>query len=257
MEKENHIITDFDLELIADFFRNLPRQGPGSDAQTLRAMSFLPTTDDPIRIADVGCGSGAQTAVLASHLNGTIQAIDLLPEMLEELDRRLLRDGLCGKVTPVQASMEALPFTEEQFDVIWAEGSIYNVGFERGLGLWRPFLKPGGTIAVTDCCFLTAERLDNDFMRENFPDIGTVSEKIAAMERAGYAPEAHFVLPENCWTENYYIPMQAHIPTFERRHGHSDAALRFTERLRREIDHYARYKALYGYVFFLGRKANG
>ena len=39
--------------------------------------------------------------------------------------------------------MDALPFSPGEFDVIWAEGSIYNIGFERGLREWRQYLKPG------------------------------------------------------------------------------------------------------------------
>jgi len=37
--------------------------------------------------------------------------------------------------------MEELPFQDEEFDLIWSEGAIYNIGFERGLNEWRKFLK--------------------------------------------------------------------------------------------------------------------
>ena len=51
MEQENKQIFDFDLKMIADFFRELDRQGPGGVEQTLRALEFVP--DRPgMRIAD-------------------------------------------------------------------------------------------------------------------------------------------------------------------------------------------------------------
>lgn len=37
----------------------------------------------------------------------------------------------------MNCSMFEMPFTDESFDIIWAEGSIYLIGFERGLDEWR------------------------------------------------------------------------------------------------------------------------
>ena len=83
MNKENkEPIFEFDFSFIASFFRALERQGPGGDEQTLRALEFLPETRSGLRIADIGCGTGHQTEVLARHLDGTITAVDLLPEMI-------------------------------------------------------------------------------------------------------------------------------------------------------------------------------
>jgi len=40
----------------------------------------------------------------------------------------------------VVGNMENLPFQNEELDLIWSEGAIYNIGFERGLNKWRKFL---------------------------------------------------------------------------------------------------------------------
>ena len=40
-----------------------------------------------------------------------------------------------------------------------------------------------------------------EFFRDNFPEIDDISGKIRCMERAGYRPVAHFILPDSCWTE--------------------------------------------------------
>ena len=136
MEQENKQIFDFDLKMIADFFRELDRQGPGGVEQTLRALEFVP--DRPgMRIADIGCGTGGQTITIARNRDCTITAVDLLPELLEEFRARIKKAGLENRVTAIQGSMDALPFSPGEFDVIWAEGSIYNIGFERGLREWR------------------------------------------------------------------------------------------------------------------------
>ena len=45
-----------------------------------------------------------------------------------------------------------------------------------------------------------------DFWLANYPEIDTIPTKIAQMEKAGYTLTAHFILPENCWTEHFYAP---------------------------------------------------
>jgi hypothetical protein len=40
--------------------------------------------------------------------------------------------------------MDDLPFKEEELDLIWSEGAIYNIGFEKGLREWRKYLKKMG-----------------------------------------------------------------------------------------------------------------
>lgn len=256
MNKENkEPIFEFDFSFIASFFRALERQGPGGDEQTLRALEFLPATGPGLRIADIGCGTGHQTEVLARHLDGAITAVDLLPEMIEELEARMRRAGLGDRVTALVGSMDDLPFGDEEFDLIWAEGSIYNIGFERGLAEWRRFLKPGGVIAVTECSWLTAARLpESAFIRENFPDIDTPSAKVRILEQTGYAPLAHFALPAHCWTENYFALAAARLPGFLEEQGHSPQAIRFAELMREEAAHYRDYGSYYGYVFYIGRK---
>lgn len=40
-------------------------------------------------------------------------------------------------------SMENLPFGDREYDIIWSEGAIYNIGFERGVIDWNRYLKVG------------------------------------------------------------------------------------------------------------------
>lgn len=92
MEQENKQIFDFDLKMIADFFCELDRQGPGGVEQTLRALEFVP--DRPgMRIADIGCGTGGQTVTIARNRDCTITGVDLLPELLEGFRARIKRPG--------------------------------------------------------------------------------------------------------------------------------------------------------------------
>ena len=255
MSKEYNLISDFDYRIIAAFFAGLDRQGPGDDAQTRRALSFIDGLPPRPRIADIGCGTGRQTAVLASALDGPVTAVDLLPEMIAGLGARMQKAGLSDKVTGIVGSMDDLPFADNSLDIIWAEGSIYNIGFERGLTEWRRMLKPGGAIAVTECSWLSAKTLpESAFIRDNFPEIDTPSAKIRILENAGYAPLAHFILPATCWTDNYFDPVAARIPGFLEEQGHSPVAVRMAGLMGEEREHYRKYGTYYGYVFYIGLK---
>lgn len=255
MNNEHAIINDFDFTLIADFFKKLDRQGPGSREVTLQALDFIAGLPHRPRVADIGCGTGGQTAVLASRLDGTIEAVDLLPELVEGLKERIRRENLQEKIRPVLASMDALPFKESDFDLLWAEGSIYNIGYEKGLKEWRKYLKPGGYIAITECSWLGGERPGElGYFQANFPEIDDISEKIRIMQAAGYRPVAHFALPETCWRDHYYAPMENRIRDFLQENRNSAAAQTFAGFMRDDIATYERYKKYFGYVFYIGRK---
>lgn len=160
MEQELQLVADFWLDMIVDFFSRLNRQGPGSQQVTRQALSFIGELSDNAKIADIGCGSGGQTITLAENTKGQITAIDLFPKMITLLKERAIRHGLSDRISGIAVSMEDLPFEPGELNLIWAEGSIYNIGFERGLREWKQFLKPGGMIAVSEVSWLTDTRPD-------------------------------------------------------------------------------------------------
>ena len=64
------------LELLIDLQIGNKRQGPGGEPETLRALSLAGLNrKDSYRIADIGCGTGASTLVLAKHLNARITTV--------------------------------------------------------------------------------------------------------------------------------------------------------------------------------------
>ena len=95
MNDEIKSIHEFDLELICEYYANLERQGPGSPEVTVKALSFVDGLNDNSRIADIGCGTGGQTLVIAQHTPGKITGIDLFHVFInlfnrnaENLDRK-------------------------------------------------------------------------------------------------------------------------------------------------------------------------
>lgn len=109
MSNENKTISRFELNLICEYFSNLERQGPGSPEATLKALSFIGNLTGNSRIADIGCGTGGQTMVLAQNTPGYITGLDLFPGFITLFNRNAGRLGLQERVKGVAGSMEEEP----------------------------------------------------------------------------------------------------------------------------------------------------
>ncbi|MGJ3262776.1 MAG: class I SAM-dependent methyltransferase [Salinarimonas sp.] len=246
-----------DLALLADLHADGARQGPGGAEETRLSVTLSGLgARSGLRIADVGCGTGASTLVLADALDARITAIDLLPSFLAKLETAARAAGVDGRVSTREASMEALPFAPGELDAIWSEGAIYNMGFAAGVEAWRGFLKPGGILAVSELTWLTDRRPDDlrAYWEAQYPEVDTASAKIAVLERHGFSPVGYFPLPERCWRENYYEPMRRRVPGFLARHGDAPAARAIVAAEEQEVALYERYRAFFGYGYYVARK---
>lgn len=258
MSNDNTSITEFDFNLICEYFSLIERQGPGSREMTLRALGFIDGLTAESRIADLGCGTGGQTMVMAQHTPGSITGLDLFPGFIEHFQANAAKLNLQDRVKGVVGSMDNLPFQEGELDLIWSEGAIYNIGFERGLTEWRKYLKEGGYVAVTEASWFTLNRPAEieTFWVEAYPQIDTIPAKVHQMQNAGYIPVATFTLPEYCWTEQFFGPQVQAQLDFLAKYPDNAAAKYLVDYLRYEAEMYNRFKAYYGYVFFIGKKVN-
>jgi ubiquinone/menaquinone biosynthesis C-methylase UbiE len=252
----NKSIHEFDLNLICEYFSNMERQGPGSPEVTLKALGFVDNLTDKSHIADIGCGTGGQTMVLGQHKQGLITGVDLFPRFIDLFNANASKLNLHDRIKGIVGSMDNLPFREEELDLIWSEGAIYNIGFEQGLNYWRKFLKRGGYIAVSEASWFTEKRPDEieKFWMEAYQGINTIPNKVAQLQQAGYIPVATFILPENCWTEHFYAPQVHAQEIFLNEHAGNKTAKEFIENQRYETQLYYKYKEYYGYVFYIGKK---
>jgi len=244
------------MRLFYDLHSGMPRQGPGSAACTRRAFGMLTGLPPHPRILDVGCGPGAQALVLATLSDGSITAVDDHAPYLAELRAEAEARGLADRIATVRQDMTALDFPAGSFDLIWSEGAIYIVGLEAGLRAWRPLLRPGGCVAVTEATWLRPDPPPDlaAFWDEGYPAMQNIDANLAALRAAGYRPIGHFTLPESCWWTDYYTPLEARLAAFERQHPDDEAAREIVEMERREIALYRKHARYYGYVFYVMRR---
>ncbi len=246
-----------DLQLLVDLHKDGSRQGPGGVRETRLAIELSGLAQkEELRIADIGCGTGASTLVLAEALDAQIIAVDFLPEFLQRLQQSAAAKGMAERITTLSTSMDALPFEPQSLDAIWSEGAIYNMGFEAGIAAWRKYLKPGGILAVSELTWTTGQRpaeLQQHWERE-YAEVATGSAKMATLERHGYSPTGYFTLPEHCWLDNYYLPLRQRFDGFLEKHHNASEARAVVAAEEQEISLYERHRAFVSYGFYIARK---
>jgi ubiquinone/menaquinone biosynthesis C-methylase UbiE len=104
------------------------------------------------RVLEIGCGTGAVTALLAER-GARVTAVDQNPEMLEQASRRLAigTPGSADLLECTAAEIDALP--EQSFDAVVASLSLSEMSRgERSFVLRAANLrlKPGGLLIVGD-----------------------------------------------------------------------------------------------------------
>ena len=234
-------------------FESLPRQGPGSYEATRKAWSLVPRVPADAKILDVGCGSGTQTRDLAALTTGTITAVDNHQPFLDTIDAWAKKAGMDNRVKTLCASMDALPFAKRSFDLIWSEGAIFIVGFEEGLNLWKPFLKKGGCMVVSDAHWFLPNppaELAGWWEAEGYVPVSEEEMK-ERVKRTGLRLVATYRLPETGWWDNYLVPLLARTAELRKTHGKNPEDAALLDSLEHEADMYRKYKRYYGYTFFV------
>ena len=238
-------------------FEGLPRQGPGLDEYTARAFHTIPDLPDKPRILDIGCGSGMQTLALARLSTGAfITACDIYQPFLDDLEDRAKKAGPGGRITTMQASMEDLPFPDGSFDLVWAEGSSFIMGFSAALSSWKRLIRPGGYLALSDLVWFVrspTEECRNYFDRV-YPAMVHEEDAEEMVRDAGYTLLDTFRLPDSAWWDDYYIPMSRRLEVLKEQHAGDEEAQALLASFEEEIDMFRRYSSEYGYSFFVARK---
>jgi len=235
-------------EAFFTLFHGLPRQGPGSDATTRRLLDLAGPLPERPRALDVGCGPGRSALVLA-RAGARVVGLDTHQPFLDDLVRAAA--GL--DVATVNASMAAPPFPDGAFDLVWAESSVFVVGFDTALRTWRRLLAPGGALVLTECEWATdtPSAAAREFWDAQYP-LRTPAANTAAAEAAGYRVESVVPLPDSDWFDEFYDHLAVRADSFadDPAMAAAVAAARAEIAMRRE--HGADYRYA-GYVLRPGR----
>jgi trans-aconitate methyltransferase len=103
------------------------------------------------RVLEAGCGTGAQTIILARNSPGAeITSIDISPESIRRAEERVRVEGITN-VTFRAGDLFNLPFAPAYFDHIFICFVLEHLPDpKRALTSLRPLIRPGGTITVIE-----------------------------------------------------------------------------------------------------------
>lgn len=173
---------------------------------------------------------------LAKLSDGEIVAIDTSQTALDRLAGKIKKAGLAARIKAENCSMLNIDLPDASFDIIWAEGSIAVIGFEKGLKEWRRLLKTGGLLVVHD-------------------EIGDLTEKRRQISQCSYELINHFVLSEDIWWNEYYAPLEKKFNEVRVRHTTDQKTIAVLNDDQREIDTFKRDPKRYRSMFFVMRKS--
>jgi serine/threonine-protein kinase HipA len=193
--------------------------------------------------------------VLAQELNAAVIAVDLHEPFLRQLEESARQAGLGDRITIRQADMGALEDPPGSFDLIWSEGAIYLLGFANGLRLWRPLLRDGGLVGVSECTWIqdNPPREVREFWQAEYPEMMTIEDNLQIAREAGYEVLEPFILPRSGWDE-YLTPVSDRVQQLRASGNLTPELSQVLTETEREIDICDRYGEFFGYVFYLMKK---
>ena len=250
-----HSFMEIDWDIFRDIHKDMPRQGSGRDEYTQKAFEMIPAIKQP-KILDIGCGPGMQTIKLAKLSDGEVIGIDIIQQYLDQFQEQIHKENLQDRVKAVNQSMFEIKYPKEYFDIIWAEGSIFIIGFEKGLSDWKKYIKPGGFLAVHEMAWLKENppKEVTDFWEAVYPEIPTIDDNLKIIKKCGYKILGHFPLPEDAWWEFYYNPLQKRLEKLKIKYKDNQKALDMIKGEYKEINLFKKYNKWYGSVFFVMQK---
>ena len=220
--------VDINDELNKDTFRaNLIKY-------TRKAFEMLPPVEKP-RILDVGCGTGVPTMELARLSQGEIIGLDIDQTALDKLNQRIKQAGLASRVKTIKCSMFKMDFPNKSFDIIWAEGVLSRISFEKALTDWQRFLKTEGFLVLHDA-------------------IRFIEKDLEKSSSCGFTLYGNFKLPEDAFWIEYYKPLQKRIDELRIKYANDVEVLSVLDNEQREIDSYKKNPGLDSTGFYLLRK---
>ena len=156
------------------------------------------------RVLDIGAGLGAVDQLLvAEHGAGSVVGIDVDPGLLRQMDERIERAGLAGRIQSRRVEPGPLPFAADSFDVVFSKDSIVQIPDKAALfAEVHRVLRPGGRFLASDWLrgghgAYSAEMMEFFRLEGIAYNMASLEDSAAALRRAGFVDVE--VRDRNAW----------------------------------------------------------
>jgi len=144
-------------------------------------------------VADIGCGEGALSLLLARYCRQVI-SVDISPKMVMTLQEAAELSGLGGRIRVMEGDVDQLPLADASADSVFLSQVLHHAAQpEQALVEAARVLRPGGRLIVLDLL-----RHEQEWVREQYADVwlGFDPEEVEAFALAsGLQPEHASRLP--------------------------------------------------------------
>ena len=239
------------IRALIELHQGLERKGPGDAEYSNYIISQLPKLPINPRIADIGCGAGAGTLILADKFKSKVRAVDFSREFLDELKDRAKQQGLEHLVETIESDMGNLDWEPGSIDLLWSEGAAYNITFEGALKAWRPIMASNGIAVISEMNYFTSDVPEpvTIFMQNAYPAIKTEPENADIINSSGFEFLGIHRLSSKAWWDNYYEPLRNKIESFK---NSNDSIMQSViSETEEEMKFFEEYDNFYGYSFYI------
>jgi hypothetical protein len=88
-------------------------------------------------------------------------------------------------------------------------------------------------------------------MENGYPEIKTAEENLEIAKSCSYRVVDSFVLHSKSWSDNYYTPIEAKLPSVREKYKDDKESLSFVDFTETEIEMFRKYSDYYGCVFYV------
>jgi len=165
---DNDLYSPENMELFFDkrasgYNEHMLRDGGINDY--IKLGSFIPATQEPVSILDIGCGTGIELSYIWKKApNAHITCIDLSHEMLNLLLEHY--HDKTEQITVIRASFTSWEYPENKFDMVVSSMTMHHFWQDEKVGIYKKIyrtLKTNGMYIESD--FIVPEPLAEQYRR--------------------------------------------------------------------------------------------
>ena len=241
------------VKALIELHSGLERQGPGDSDFSEYIIKQIPELPPNPRIADIGCGAGAGTLILAEKYHSKVKAVDFSREFLDQLMDRARQKGLEGLIEIIECDMGSLDWEPGAIDLLWSEGAAYNITFEGAIDGWRPLMAVNGIAVISEMNYFSNDvpEIVAQYMKNAYPGIKTESKNVDLINSSEFEVLGVHRLPSKAWWDNYYDPLRENIRALKNSSDNViQAVISETEE---EMKFFKEHDNDYGYTFYIMR----